>query len=207
MHHHGWLHDVIATMRYVENCGPWGWLLFIVLYALCCLLFIPGSLLTVAGGVVYGFFGGTLLVLTGNGLGSVLCLLVSRFLLRDWIARRIEGNPRLRSLETAVKSQDFKLVFLTRLSPVMPFSLINYTLGLTKISAWRFFAATELGAVPATVAYVYVGTVIGNLARLGPDIRHHRPVEFLIEGVGVAVAVGVSVYVGVVANRALKAHS
>jgi uncharacterized membrane protein YdjX (TVP38/TMEM64 family) len=206
MHQHGWLHALVGGMRFITDCGPWGWLLFIGLYAFCCLFFIPGSVLTIAGGAVYGFVGGTVLVLAGNGLGSVLCLLVSRFFLRDWMARRIRGNPKLQAIEEAVKNQDFKLVFLTRLSPVMPFSLINYALGLTSVSTWRFLGATELGAVPATVAYVYIGTVIGNLARLGPDLRHHRPIEFVVQGAGVAVALGVSIYVAVLASRALKPH-
>jgi uncharacterized membrane protein YdjX (TVP38/TMEM64 family) len=206
MHHHGWLHHVVDGMRVIQDCGPWGWVLFVALYALCCLLFIPGSLLTIAGGAVYGFFGGTVLVLTGNGLGSVLCLLVTRFFLREWMKRRVAKDRRWRALEKAVKDQDWKLVFLTRLSPVMPFSLINYALGLTGISPWRFLLATELGAVPATVVYVYIGTLIGNLARLGPDLRQHRPLEYLAQGAGLVIAIGVTVYVSRLATRALKPH-
>jgi len=167
---------------------------------------VPGSLLTIAGGAVYGFFGGAALVLAGNGLGSVLCLLISRYFLRDWVARKIEENPRMRAIEKAVKNNDWKLVFLTRLSPVMPFSLINYSLGVTSISAWRFLVATELGAVPATFVYVYIGTLIGNLARLGPEIRQHRPLEYVVQGVGLVIAIAVTVYVTRLATRALKPH-
>ena len=204
MHHHGWLHHVIDGMRFIQDSGAWGWVIFVGLYALCCLLFIPGSVLTVAAGAVYGFFGGTLLVLAGNGLGSLLCLLVSRFFLRQWMAQRIAKNPKMQALEKALKSNDWKLVFLTRLSPVMPFSLINYSLGVTGISAWRFLGATELGAIPATVVDVYMGTMIGNLARIGPEIRQHRPVEYLMQGFGLVVAVGVTIYVTWLGKRALK---
>ena len=206
VHHHGWLHHVIDAMRFIHDSGPWGWAMFIGLYALCCLLFIPGSLLTIAGGAVYGFFGGALLVLTGNGLGSVLCLLITRFFLRDWVARKIAASSRMRALEKAVKHHDWKLVFLTRLSPVMPFSLINYSLGVTSISTWRFLLATELGAVPATLVYVYIGTLIGNLARLGPEIRQHRPLEYVVQGAGLIVAIAVTLYVARLASRALKTH-
>ncbi|HEX4140845.1 MAG TPA: TVP38/TMEM64 family protein [Candidatus Methylacidiphilales bacterium] len=206
VHHLGWLHYTVDAMRFIHDSGPWGWALFIGLYALCCLLFVPGSILTIAGGAVYGFFGGAALVLAGNGLGSVLCLLVTRFFLRDWMARKIAANPRLRAIEKAMKSHDWKLVFLTRLSPVMPFSLINYSLGVTSISAWRFLGATELGAVPATLVYVYIGTLIGNLARLGPEIRQHRPIEYLLQGAGLVVAIAVTVYVTRLAARALKPH-
>jgi uncharacterized membrane protein YdjX (TVP38/TMEM64 family) len=206
MHHHGWLHHLVDGMRFIQESGPWGWILFIGLYALCCLLFVPGSVLTIASGAVYGFVGGTLLVLTGNGLGSLLCLLVARYFLRDWMRRRVAANPKIHAIEEAVKSNDWKLVFLTRLSPVMPFSLINYSLGLTGISPWRFLAATELGAVPATVVYVYMGTLIGDLARLGPDIRQHRPLEYLVQGAGLVVAIAVTIYVTRLAARALKPH-
>jgi uncharacterized membrane protein YdjX (TVP38/TMEM64 family) len=200
----GWLHHVVDGMRFIQESGVWGWVLFIGLYALCCLLFVPGSILTIAAGTVYGFFGGALLVLTGNGVGSLLCLLVTRFFLRDWIARRIAENPKFQAMEKAVKNNDWKLVFLTRLSPVMPFSLINYSLGLTGISTWRFLSATELGAVPATLVYVYIGTMIGNLARIGPEIREHRPLEYVVQGVGLVIAIGVTIYVTVLATRALK---
>jgi uncharacterized membrane protein YdjX (TVP38/TMEM64 family) len=202
--HHSWLHHVVGGMRFIQDSGTWGWFLFIGAYALCCLLFIPGSVLTVAAGAVYGFIGGTVLVLAGNGLGSVLCLLVTRYFLRDWMARRVANNPKIQAIAAAVKNNDWKLVFLTRLSPVMPFSLINYSLGLTAISPWRFLAATELGAVPATLVYVYIGSMIGNLARIGPELRQHLSTEYLFQGVGLVVAIGVTVYVTWLATRALK---
>ena len=202
--HHSWLHHVVDWMRVVQDAGPLGWGLFIGLYVLCCLFFIPGSIITVSAGAVYGFWGGVALVLVGNGVGSVLCLLVARLFLRDWMKRKIAGNPRLKALEKAVTGDDLKLVFLTRLSPIMPFSLINYSLGLTKISPWRFLMATELGAVPATLVYVYVGTMIGNLARIGPEFRQHRTIEWVVQGVGLLLAIGVTIYVARLATRALN---
>ena len=191
-------------MRFIQEAGPFGWGLFIGLYALCCLLFIPGSVLTVGAGAVYGFWGGTALVLVGNGLGSVLSLLATRFLLRDWVARRIAKHPKLKAVEKAVAHDDLKLVFFTRLSPIMPFSLINYSLGLTNISAWRFLLATELGAVPATCIYVYVGSLMGNLARIGPELKQHRPIEWVFQGVGLFLVIAVTVYITHLVNQALK---
>jgi len=191
-------------MRVIQEAGPLGWFLFIGLYALCCLLFIPGSILTLAAGAVYGFWGGSALVLAGNGLGSILSLLVTRYFLRDWMARRIAGNSRLKALEKAIAHHDWKLVLLTRLSPIMPFSLINYSLGLTKISAWRFLLATEVGAIPATFVYVYIGTLTGNLARIAPDLKQHRSMEWTFQGVGLLLAIGVTIYVTRLATRALN---
>jgi uncharacterized membrane protein YdjX (TVP38/TMEM64 family) len=202
MHLH-WIHHVVGWMRTIQDAGPSGWLLFIGLFALCCLFFVPGSVLTIAAGAVYGFWGGVALVLIGNGVGSVCCLLVTRFFLRDWMRKLVERNPKIKALEQAVAQDDLWLVFLTRLSPVMPFSLINYTLGLTKISAWRFLLAIELGALPATCIYVYFGCLIGNLAQIGPEMKEHRPEVFLLQMLGLALAIGVTIYVTFVARRKL----
>ena len=86
----------------------------------------------------------------------------------------------------------------------MPFSLINYSLGLTNISAWRFLAATELGAVPTTCIYVYIGTLIGSLARIAPDLKQHRPVEWIFQGVGLVLTVGITIYVTYLGSKALN---
>ena len=202
--HHSWVHHVVDGMRVVQEAGPWGWVLFIVVYALCCLLFIPGSVLTITAGAVYGFWEGAFLVLAGNGLGSVLSLIVTRYFLRGRATRWIAKYPKLKAVKKAVAQDDWKLVFLTRLSPIMPFSLINYSLGLTTIPVWRFLVATEFGAVPATALYVYLGTLMGNLARVGPDLKQHRPLEWAFQGCGLLITVGVTIYVTRLATRALN---
>lgn len=202
--HVGWLHHVLDWMRAIQGAGSLGWFLFIGLYALCCLFFIPGSVLTVAAGAVYGFWAGSALVLAGNGLGAALSLLVTRFLLRDWASRRIAKHPGLKAVKKLVAHDDFKLVFLTHLSPIMPFSLINYTLGLTEISLWRFLLATELGAIPATFVYVYIGMLMGNLARIAPELNRHRPIEWTIQGIGLVLAIAITIYFTQLARRALK---
>jgi uncharacterized membrane protein YdjX (TVP38/TMEM64 family) len=201
--HTGWLHYVVGCMHFIQGEGWLGWLIFIALYALCCLIFVPGSLLTVGAGAVYGFWGGVLLVLAGNGLGSLASLLITRYLLHGWAAKKVAQNPKLRALEDAVKHDGWKMVFLTRLSPVMPFSLINYALGLTNISALNFLLATELGAVPATCLYVYAGKLIGNLALIGPEIRQHRPLEWVIQGGGLIFTIAITIYATRVATKAL----
>jgi len=193
-------------MHVVQNAGMWGWLMFIGLYALCCLLFIPGSILTISAGAIYGFWFGSALVLIGNGVGSVLCLLITRVFLRDWVKKKINKYPKLRAIEKAVAGDDWRLVFLTRLSPIMPFSLINYSLGLTKISPWRFLLATELGAVPAVAVYVYIGTLMGSLAEIGPDMKAHQPIEWAFQGAGLLVAIGVTIYVTRLATKAFNSR-
>jgi uncharacterized membrane protein YdjX (TVP38/TMEM64 family) len=191
-------------MHVVQNAGVLGGLMFIGLYALCCLLFIPGSILTISAGAIYGFWFGSALVLIGNGLGSVLSLFITRFFLRDWMNKKLARYPKLKAIEKAVADDDWRLVFLTRLSPIMPFSLINYSLGLTRIPAWRFLLALELGAVPATFVYVYIGTLMGSLAQIGPDLKAHRPLEWIFQGAGILIAIGVTIYVTRLATNAIN---
>ena len=198
------LTHLLHWMQAIQAAGWVGWLLFIGLYAACCLVFVPASFLTFGAGAVYGFWGGLLLVLIGNGLGSLVCLLVTRYLFRDWAARFFKRHRRWTAVVDAVQHDGWKIVLLTRLSPVMPFSLINYSLGLTRISAWHFLVATEIGSVPAIAIYVYFGTLMGNLAKIRADLHHHGAWYWVAQGAGVLVALGVTFYVTHLASRALK---
>jgi uncharacterized membrane protein YdjX (TVP38/TMEM64 family) len=203
-HHSVWIHEVVRTMETIQQAGWPGCLLFIGLYAAACLCFVPGSILTLAAGAVYGFWEGTLLVLAGNGLGALLSLLITRYLLRDWAKKQFAKSPKMRAIEEAVAHDGWRIVLLTRLSPVMPYSLINYALGLTRLSATRFFLATIIGAIPSTCVYVYLGTLIGSLTQIGPDLRHHRPLEWIIQGAGLAITIAVTIYVTRAASQSLK---
>jgi len=204
--HSAWLHEMVHWLQQIQAAGWLGWLIFIGLYAAACLTFVPGSVLTLGSGVVYGFWGGTLLVLIGNGLASILSLCLTRYLFRDWVQKQFDKHQRLRTLEDAVEKHGWHIVCLTRLSPIMPFSLINYALGLTKISALQFLLATEIGAIPSTCVYVYFGTLIGNLAKIGPDLKHHRPLEWILQGGGLLFTIGITIYITRIASKALKEH-
>jgi uncharacterized membrane protein YdjX (TVP38/TMEM64 family) len=198
------LHYLLHWMQIIQGAGWEGWLMFIVLYAVCCLFFIPASVLTFAAGAVYGFWGGTLLVLAGNGLGSILCLLVTRYLFRNWAARHLNKRPKLKALADTVQHDGWKMVFLTRLSPMMPFSLINYALGLTKLSAWRFLLATEVGSIPAIAIYVYMGTLMGSLAKVRMDMHKTGAAHWLAQGAGLLVTIAVTIYITHLASKSLK---
>jgi uncharacterized membrane protein YdjX (TVP38/TMEM64 family) len=204
MHHSAWVHEVVRLMESIQHAGWFGWLLFIGLYAAACLLFVPGSILTLGAGAIYGFWEGTALVLAGNGLGALLSLLITRYLFHDRAKKFFARHQRMRAVEEAVAHDGWRIVLLARLSPVMPYSLINYSLGLTRLSVTKFFLATVVGAIPSTCVYVYFGTLIGSLTRLGPDLREHRPLEWIVQGVGLALTIGITAYVTWVASKSLK---
>jgi uncharacterized membrane protein YdjX (TVP38/TMEM64 family) len=194
----------VHWMQIIQAAGWTGYLMFIALYAACCVFFIPASFLTFAAGAVWGFWGGMALVLTGNGLGSVFCLLITRYLFHDWAEKHFRRNRKLRAVAEAAQHDGWKIVFLTRLSPVMPYSLINYALGLTNLSAWRFLAATEVGSIPATAIYIYLGTLMGSLATIRSDMHSHGPLRWALQGGGLIVTILVTIYVTHLASKALQ---
>ena len=118
--------------QWVNGLGVWGPIVFIIGYAVAAVAFVPGSLLTLAAGAIFGLAQGVVYVFIAAVLGSSAAFLVSRYLARSAIERRLAGNPRFAAIDRAVGAQGRKIVFLLRLSPVFPFNLLNYGLGLTQ---------------------------------------------------------------------------
>jgi uncharacterized membrane protein YdjX (TVP38/TMEM64 family) len=162
-----------AFSAWVDGLGVWGPVAFVVGYAIAAVAFVPGSLLTLAAGAIFGVGKGTALVLVAATLGASAAFLVSRYLARGFVERRLAGDERFAAIDRAIGSQGRKIVFLLRLSPVFPFNLLNYALGLTRV---RFadYVVASIGMLPGTLLYVYYGKVAGDLARLaggaGPAI-------------------------------------
>jgi len=152
-------------MGWVESLGAWGPLVVGAFYIVTCVLFLPGSPLTLGAGALFGVVQGTIVVSIGSTLGAAAAFLAGRFLARDWVAHKVEGNRTFRTIDGAVGNQGFKIVFLTRLSPVFPFNLLNYAFGLTSVRFRDYFLASWIGMFPATVLFVYLGAAVGELAR------------------------------------------
>lgn len=188
---------------YVNGLGPWGPIAFIAGYIVAAVMFVPVSLLTLAAGAIFGFGLGLAYVMTGAVISASLSFCIARYVARGAIERRFLGNPRFVAIDRAVGEQGVKVVLLLRLSPVFPFFLMNYGLGLTRV---RFadFAVGLIGMVPATAFYVYYGTVAGDLAAvLGGTARTGLGPRVALLVVGVVATVAVSVVIARAANRAL----
>ncbi|HDP89456.1 MAG TPA: sulfurtransferase [Thioalkalivibrio sp.] len=147
--------DAAALEAWVDNAGAAGPVAFVLIYALATVLFLPGSVLTLAGGALFGPVLGTVLNLTGATLGAALAFLVSRHLASDWVARRTGG--RLRQLIQGVESEGWRFVAFVRLVPLFPFNLLNYALGLTRIPFWHYVVASYVCMLPGAIAYTYLG--------------------------------------------------
>ena len=147
--------DAAALEHWVERAGLAGPLVFIALYTLATLLFLPGSLLTLAGGALFGPLWGTLINLTGATLGAALAFLVARYLAADWVQGRAGGL--LKHLIQGVEAEGWRFVAFTRLVPLFPFNLLNYALGLTRIPFVHYLLATALCMLPGALAYTWLG--------------------------------------------------
>jgi len=147
--------DVVALEGWIQDAGIWAPLLFMVVYAVATVLFLPGSLLTLAGGALFGPVLGTFYNLTGATIGATLAFLIARYLASDWVADKSGG--RLKQLINGVESEGWRFVAFTRLVPLFPFNLLNYALGLTRIKLSHYLLATCICMLPASFAYSYLG--------------------------------------------------
>jgi uncharacterized membrane protein YdjX (TVP38/TMEM64 family) len=188
----------------IEGLGPWGAALFVLLYVAATVLFLPGWILTLGAGAVFGLGRGIVIVSLSATLGATAAFLVGRYLARAWVARQIEGNARFRAIDHAVARDGWKIVGLTRLSPVFPFNLLNYAFGLTRVSLRDYVLASWIGMLPGTAMYVYLGSVAGSLAAVGQGRAERTPAEWALYAVGLLATVGVTVYVTRLARRALE---
>jgi len=187
------------AIDWVGQLGPWGPIIFIAIYILATVLFVPGSALTLGAGAVFGVVWGCVYVSIGATLGATCAFLVGRYLARDAIARKIEGNERFATIDKAVADEGWKIVGLTRLSPVFPFTLLNYAFGLTQVKLRDYVLASWIGMLPGTVMYVY----LGSLAQAATGERARTTGEWVLYGVGLLATVVVTIFVTRLAKKAL----
>jgi uncharacterized membrane protein YdjX (TVP38/TMEM64 family)/rhodanese-related sulfurtransferase len=147
--------DAAALEAWVRDAGPLAPLLFMLVYAAAAVLFLPGSVLTLAGGALFGPVLGTFYNLTGATLGATLAFLIARYLASDWVAKKTGG--RVKQLINGVEGEGWRFVAFVRLVPLFPFNLLNYALGLTRLRLLHYIIATYLFMLPGAVAYTYLG--------------------------------------------------
>ncbi|MEG4351213.1 TVP38/TMEM64 family protein [Microcoleus sp. LAD1_D3] len=191
------------VLESIASLGPWGPVAFILIYIVATVLFIPGSLLTLGSGVLFGVVGGSICVSIGSVLGATCAFLVGRYLIRDWVSKQIEGNQKFKAIDSAVASEGWKIVLLTRLSPIFPFNLLNYAFGVTQVSLKDYFLASWIGMIPGTVMYVYIGSLAGSLAALGSSGRSRTAAEWTLYGIGLLATIALTVYATRLAKKAL----
>ena len=186
------------TLDWIEGLGGWGPVLFVLIYIVATVLFLPGSVLTLGAGALFGVGWGSVYVSIGSVLGATAAFLVGRYFARDWVAKKIAGNTAFAAIDHAVAKEGWKIVGLTRLSPAFPFSLLNYAFGLTQVKLRDYVLASWIGMMPGTVMYVYVG----SLAHSAGD-RTRTPGEWALLGLGLLATMAVTLFVTRLARAAL----
>ena len=194
------------SFLWVDSLGWLAPIAFIVIYNIATLLFIPGSLLTLKGGCLFGLLWGSIYVLIAATIGATFAFLVGRYISRDWVCEKIGNKPKFKAIDKAVARNGFKIVFLTRLSPIFPFNLLNYAFGVTQVSL-KDYIFGSIGMIPGTVMYVYMGSIIGHIAMNNSSIPKNpetQLIQWLLQGFGLIATAFVTIYVAKVAKKALK---
>lgn len=193
---------------WVQGLGTPGILAFIVAYALAAVALVPGSLLTIAGGAIFGLGYGVLFVFIGAVLGSTAAFLVARHVARDVIAARLasagSGVARvLDAIDHAAAQRGFLIVLLLRLSPAFPFNVLNYLLGLTGVRT-RDYVAASIGMLPGTFLWVYSGRIAGDVAAVAAGVEAPRPPAYwFVLALGLVATIAVTLLVTRLARREL----
>jgi len=188
----------------VERSGVWGPIVFVLGYAAATVAFVPGSVLTLAAGAIFGLAKGTVYVLVAATLGSSLAFLIGRYLARAAVEHRVRSNPRFAAIDRAVAAEGRRFVFLLRLSPVVPFNVLNYALGLTSIRFADYLVAS-LGMIPGTLLYVYYGKLAGDLATVAGGAGVEKGAAYwAVLILGLVATVGVTMLVTRASRRALR---
>jgi uncharacterized membrane protein YdjX (TVP38/TMEM64 family) len=189
-----------------RRTGGLGVALFFVAYVVATVAFLPGSILTLAAGFAYGPLWGVAIVSPASVAGATAAFLLGRTLLREWAVRKTRGSPQLRAIERAVDREGFKLVLLLRLSPLIPFNVLNYALSLSNVRLGAYVVASAIGMLPATVMYVYLGSLAPTAAQLSAAGERGGSSRAVLYAAGLAATIAVVFIVTRSARRALQAE-
>jgi uncharacterized membrane protein YdjX (TVP38/TMEM64 family) len=195
---------VSAFTAWVNGLGVWGPLVFIVGYAIAVVAFLPAFVLTLGGGAIFGLFRGTLYVFIGAVTGSIGAFLVARYFARALVEKWIAANPRFAAIDRAIGAQGLKIVFLLRLSPAFPFVLLNYALGLSRVTI-ADYALASFGMIPGTILYVYYGKLAGDVAAISAGQAAERGAGYYsVLAIGLVATIVATTIVTRIARRALR---
>ncbi|MBC6472800.1 MAG: TVP38/TMEM64 family protein [Hormoscilla sp. GM102CHS1] len=193
------------ALAWIDSLGPIGPVAFIIIYNLATVLFIPGALLTLGGGVIFGVIWGSIYVSIAATSGAIVAFSIGRYLSRSWACKQLEAHPQLKAIDLAIARSGFKIVFLTRLCPILPFNLLNYAFGVMQLSL-KDYILGSVGIIPGTVMYVYLGALVGDIAKIGTEVTLSPQAEaqkWAINIIGSIATVAVTVYVTKLAQKAL----
>jgi uncharacterized membrane protein YdjX (TVP38/TMEM64 family) len=191
-------------VAWVDTLGPWGPAAYIAGYVIACIAFVPGAICTMAAGAIFGLWSGTVYAFIGETLGGIAAFLIARRIARPLVEHRFEGTPTFMTLDRAVARQGRRIVFLLRLSPLFPFNVLNYALGITGVRLVDY-ALASIAMLPGAFLYVYYGKVMGDLAMIASGEKAEAGAgHWLLLGVGLVATVVVTTIIARIATRELR---
>src|SRR6202171_1071995 len=186
---------IAAFLEWVQGAGLWGALLFGLAYIPAAVLFVPAACLPLDAGFVFVVAKGTVIVSLGSTAGAAAAFIVARTAGHDWVVGRMAGYPALDAIGRAVESEAFKVVLLTRLSPLFPFNLLNYAFGLSSVPFKTYLLASWIGMLPGTIMYIYLGSAAQSVAALLSGKPRRTPGQQVLFAVGLLATVAVTTLV------------
>jgi uncharacterized membrane protein YdjX (TVP38/TMEM64 family) len=195
---------LVAVLEWMSGLGPLGPVALVAIYIVAAVLFVPGSIITLAAGFAFGVVRGTIAVSIGSTLGATAAFLLGRTLARGLIENRVAQNPTFAAIDRAVAREGFKIVLLTRLSPIFPYNLLNYAYGLTRVSLRDYVLASWIGMLPGAVAYVYLGSAAKSLADLAAGRVERSPAQGALFALGLVATIAATVAIARAARRELR---
>jgi uncharacterized membrane protein YdjX (TVP38/TMEM64 family) len=193
-------------LEWTESLGAWGPVVLAAIYVVGTVLMVPGVILSLGAGFAFDLVVGVITISVGSTLGAIAAFLIGRTLARGYVEQLAARHPKFAAIDRAVEASGFKIVLLTRLSPVFPFNLLNYLLSVTKVRTRDYALASWIGMMPGTVLFVYLGKTAKDLSQilrgdLQTGIEHQ-----IVLALGLLATIVVTVYVTRVARRALTQY-
>jgi len=196
-----WIAQVVEWMR---GAGVKGALAFAVVGVLAAVFVVPGAMLGIGAGMAYGVGWGTLLVSPVSVVAATLAFWLGRTVARSWVARRAASNRTFAAVDKAIGRHGFKIVVLVRLSPLLPYNFLNYALALTDVRLRDYVVGSFIGMLPGTILYVYIGSLIGDIASLSQGVAEVTTARYVLSGIGLIATAGAAALVTHLARSALS---
>jgi uncharacterized membrane protein YdjX (TVP38/TMEM64 family) len=194
-----------AFQSWVARQGAWGGVIYGLVYTLAAIAFVPGSLLTIGAGLLFGVFWGTVVVSIASTTAAALAFLIARYLARSRVEELARRHPRFQAIDQAIRDKGWRVVALLRLSPLIPFNVSNYLYGLTPVAFGPYVLASWIAMLPATVLYVWIGAA-GRAAAGAARGQGRSPLEWALLAAGILATAAVTVMVARAARKQLAAR-
>lgn len=176
-------------------------IIYILIYLFSCIFLVPVSIITLAGGFIFGLFQGIILASISSTLGATISFLLGRYLVKSWVQKKIINKHKI--INQIMNKQDFITILLLRLIPTIPFGMLNYSLSITNISLKIFILSSWIGMLPITILYVYLGALADNLKNIS-EILLNPMSQNIFLFLGVTVTLLLVIYILAKAKKRLK---